>query len=158
MQADNSQLLAQLRDIHAAGDPGWWPPAPGWWVLALLLSLALFFSARLAGRKLAARKRRVRLLAALDALKREFDPVQDAHRYLSGLNRLFRAVALKAFPGTACASLQGEAWVRFIVSWMPEKSESSSLAALARGPYEPGPEFDAGALDEHARTWVRLYG
>jgi hypothetical protein len=158
MHADNSQLLAQLRDIHAAADPGWWPPAPGWWVLALLLSLSLFFTARLLARKLATRKRRVRLLTALDALKREFDPVQDAHGYLSGLNRLFRAVALRAFPGTPCASLQGEEWVRFIVSLLPEKSESSSLATLACGPYEPGPEFDAGALDEHARAWVRLYG
>jgi len=158
MHEDNSQLLAQLQDIHTMGDPGWWPPAPGWWLLTLLLSLAVFFGVRLTGRKLVAHKRRVKLLAALDALDRDFDPVQDAHEYLSGLNRLFRAVALKAFPGTACASMQGEEWVRFIVSLLPEKSESTSLAALARGPYDPGPEFDAGALNQHARTWVRLYG
>jgi len=158
MNPDSTQLLDQLQDIHSAGNPGWWPPAPGWWLLTILLLLALYFGARLVQRKLAARKRQRELLAALDELNREFDPEQQAHEYLSGLNRLFRVVALKAFPGTACASLQGEEWVSFLVSLLPEKVDTASLAVLAHGPYEPGPEFDARVLDQHARTWVRLYG
>ena len=32
----NPDLVSQLRDIHAAPAVSWWPPAPGWWVLALL--------------------------------------------------------------------------------------------------------------------------
>lgn len=158
MNEANSQLLAQLKDIHGAGDPGWWPPAPGWWVLAVLLMLVLYFLIRLALQKLSARRRKKALLAELDILDHELSPEQDAHEYLARLNRLFRVVAMKAFPATGSASLQGESWVSFLVSLMPEKADTSSLAALARGPYEPVPEFDAGALNEHARTWVRLYG
>jgi hypothetical protein len=158
MNSDPSQLLAQLRDIHPAGVPGWWPPAPGWWVLAVALLLLLFFALRYVKLKLVVRSRRREWLLALDAIGQEFDPEQDAHEYLASLNRLFRSVALKAFPGTACASLQGEEWVNFISSLLPDDAEVSSLSALARGPYEPGPEFSARALDEHARKWVRLYG
>jgi len=158
MNPDNTQLLDQLKDIHGAASPGWWPPAPGWWLLAMLLALALFYAARVLGRKLAAGKRRRELLAALDTLNRDFDPQQQAHEYLSGLNRLFRVVAMKAFPGTACASLQGDEWVSFLVSLLPEKADTSSLTALEHGPYEPVPEFDAGSLDQHVRAWVRLYG
>jgi hypothetical protein len=122
------------------------------------LLLLLFFAFRYVKLKLAVRSRRREWLLALDAIGQEFDPEQDAHEYLASLNRLFRSVALKAFPGTACASLQGEEWVNFISSLLPDDAEVSSLSALARGPYEPGPEFSARALDEHARTWVGLYG
>ena len=158
MNPDNSQLLDQLKDIHGAASPGWWPPAPGWWLLALLLALALFYASRVLGRKLAARRRKRELLAALDTLNREIDPQQQAQEYLSGLNRLFRVVALKAFPEAACASLQGEEWVNFLISLLPEKTDTTSLAALEHGPYEQAPEFDANSLDQQVRAWVRLYG
>ncbi|HAU18090.1 MAG TPA: DUF4381 domain-containing protein, partial [Marinobacter adhaerens] len=33
--------LSQLRDIHLPETGGLWPPAPGWWVLAILLIAVL---------------------------------------------------------------------------------------------------------------------
>jgi hypothetical protein len=144
---DNAQLLSQLRDIHAGAAPAWWPPAPGWWLLATLAALGLYFLARAGWRRLLARRRPPARLHALEA-----------HEYLADINRLFRAVALKAFPDSACGRLQGEEWVAFIRGLLPGDSSDACLAALARGPYEPLPEFDATALREQARTWVKLYG
>ena len=155
---DNAQLLAQLRDIHAAADPGWWPPAPGWWVLAALAALGLFFTLRSLVRKWQARRRRRAWLLALAEVDRQWNPGTQPHDYLADMNRLFRAVALKAFPDARCGRLQGEEWVAFIRALLPEGGTTECLAALARGPYEPLPEFDAPALREQARTWVKLYG
>jgi hypothetical protein len=158
MNAANEQLLSQLRDIHAAAEPGWWPPAPGWWVVALLLAVALAFLGRSMARRLAALRRRRQWLQALQKLEHEHDPAVRPREFLAGLNCLFRAVALQAFPATACARLQGEEWVAFIRSLLPEGPDAGCLSALARGPYEPLPEFDAAALGEQARAWVRRYG
>ena len=36
---DVSQL--PLRDIHLPGPIGWWPPAPGWWLVAALVLVAV---------------------------------------------------------------------------------------------------------------------
>ena len=154
----NPELLAQLRDIHTAASPGWWPPAPGWWILAAFAALGLFFAGRaLVGMWKASRRRRA-WLQALGDLERQWDPGTHPHEYLAALNRLFRAVALKAFPDSPCGRLQGEEWVAFLRSSLRGGGTETSLAALARGPYEPLPEFDAPALREQARTWVKLYG
>jgi hypothetical protein len=158
MNTDPSQLLAQLRDIHVVDSPFWWPPAIGWWVVGMVFFILFALAIRFLRLKLAERKRRLEWLLALDAISRELDPQSDAHQYLAGLNRLFRAVALKAFPGTGCGALAGEEWVKFITAMLPEDADDSSLKALARGPYEPAPSFDNRSLDKHARTWVRLYG
>jgi hypothetical protein len=158
MSADQSQLLSQLQDIHGSTYPGWWPPAPGWWLLALTLAVVLVWALRAVVRKLSEFKRRRELIKALESLQQQFAPGREAHQYLAGLNSLFRVVALKAFPGTGCARLQGEEWVRFIQSRMPHSAGTASLSCLARGPYEPLPEFDAQALSQQARIWVRRHG
>jgi hypothetical protein len=158
MEADGSNLLAQLLDIHSAGQPGWWPPAPGWWVLAFVLLLVLVLMLRRLAGWLAVRRRRKAWLHALEELNRDHDPLHHPHQYLAGLNRLFRAVAVKAFPDTACARLQGEEWVSFIAALMPGQDGGDHLGVLASGPYEPLPRVEATTLNESARTWVSLYG
>lgn len=119
--------------------------------------LAFILVRALANRLALARRRRA-WLRELDSLGQRFNPEQQPREYLAALNALFRAVALKAFPGTHCARLQGEEWVGFIVSLMPDDTSTAGLDALAAGPYQAVPDFDESALGERARTWVKLYG
>ena len=152
------ELLEQLRDIHSAAEPGVWPPAPAWWILATLVLLLLIWLLRLASKRWVVRKRRARLLAALDHIQSQYDPAAPSADYLSQLNRLFRVVAIRAFPGTASARLQGAAWVEFMRSLLPDGAATASLNALETGPYQPDPEVDAAGLFAMAKEWVKRYG
>ena len=158
MSDQHAPELALLADIHEAAEPALWPPALGWWLLAVIGIVGLVLVARAGLRWLGAVRRRRAWLRALDELAGRHDPEHDPQGHLAALNRVFRVVALRAFPGTACARLEGEAWVAFITGLMPENVESGPLAALAHGPYEPRPEYDAAALRELAVIWVRRHG
>ncbi|MBT8040189.1 MAG: DUF4381 domain-containing protein [Xanthomonadales bacterium] len=158
MNPELQQQLAQLADIHPAAAPGVWPPAPGWWLLALLLLLFVVVLIRKILAKRAVRLRRRAWLEELAELRARHDPDEQAQDYLAGLNRLFRAVALTAFPDSHCARLEGEAWVAFVSGLMPEDEPVEDLAVLAQGPYAPAPRFDVNALDRLARTWVQKHG
>lgn len=158
MAAEGTQLLEQLRDIHVADAPSWWPPAPGWWLLAALALVLMVLVVRAALRRFAAYRRRRAWLRALDELRREHDPGTEPREYLAALSRLFRAVALRAFPAESCARLEGEEWVRFIAARLSPGNDADRLAALARGPWAPDPEFDPEALEALARRWVKNHG
>lgn len=47
----NNPALEQLRDIHLPQAVHWWPPAPGWWIVAaLVLALTIWLSRYLLAR------------------------------------------------------------------------------------------------------------
>ena len=154
----NPDLLSQLRDIHGAAPVSWWPPAPGWWVLAVLVLLLLAWLVRRMLLRLRIRRRRKQMLAWIDHLNAHVDPGIDPHTYLATLNRIFKLVALRAFPERQCASLNGQAWTDFLLEKMHKSPAAESLLVLASGPYDPSPVFDAEKLSDLTRSWIRQYG
>lgn len=158
MSNDLQHQLAQLADIHGAAEPPWWPPAPGWWLLGLLVLLVLgWFGKRLLAR-FRAHQRRKQMLAWVDRLNANINPHGDPQAYLSTLNRIFKLVALRAFPGQQCAGLAGRDWSDFVIEKMQKSPAAESLGVLASGPYDPSPEFDPELLSELTRVWIRRYG
>ena len=154
----NPDLLSQLRDIHAAAPVSWWPPAPGWWVLALLVLVLLVWVARRMLVRYRLHQRRKQMLAWVDHLNASIDPARDPHAYLSTLNRIFKLVALRAFPGQHCAGLAGQDWVDFLIGKMEKTPSPDLLDVLASGPYDPSPQFDPGEMSELTRFWIRRHG
>jgi len=154
----NPDLLSQLRDIHAAAPVAWWPPAPGWWVLALLALVLISWL----GKRVLARhrlnRRRKQMLGWIDHLNANIDPRRDPQAYLSTLNRIFKLVALRAFPGEQCAVMNGKDWSGFVIEKMKKSASADALEVLASGPYDPAPRFDPEQLSALTRDWIREHG
>lgn len=154
----NPDLLSQLRDIHASAPVPWWPPAPGWWVLALLLLMFFGWFGRRVLARYRGHQRRNQMLGWVDHLNANVDPQSDPHTYLSTLNRIFKLVALRAFPDQHCAALAGRDWADFLIENMKKSNSTESLDVLATGPYDPAPRFDPHQLCELTRYWIRQHG
>lgn len=154
----NADPLAQLRDIHAVAQAPWWPPAPGWWILSALLLLVLVLLGRYLYKQQKNRQRRRQMLAWIDTLNDLVDPADQPQAYLAGMNRIFKVVALTAFPEQNCAALSGPEWVSFLRDKLGKGVSTAPLQALATGPFNPRPEFDAAAICELGRNWIKRYG
>ena len=107
----NPDWLARLAPIHAPPPSGFWPPAPGWWGLVILLAMLIAAFVYWQHRP-ETRLRRIALreLGVLEAAVS--DDVDLAHQ----LEHLLRRYAVARFGRDAVANLAGERWIAFIVA------------------------------------------
>ncbi len=149
--------LSRLHDIVVPEPLPWWPPAPGWIVLAVL--------ALLAGVGLAwIRWRRWKRDAYRRAALTELDRIgSDRTGGLAALPALIKRTALAAYPRAEVASLHGDAWLEFL-------DREGKTDRFSRGPGRLLPElsFRPGAaerIDERGATellaltrdWIRTH-
>ena len=145
MQPD---LLQQLRDIHLPAEPAWWPPAPGWWLLALItLGLAIWLGSRL---RAAYRRRQPVKLA-----RQYYDDLYDAFgrgeidgpAYLQQTNELLKRLYVHGVGDDRARSANDAQWL----AYLDEQSGSTSFsngpgAQLSNQRFRPSPEADPDSL------------
>lgn len=152
MRPDPAQLATlELRDIHAPGSPEFWPPAPGWWLLGLLLLALLAGLGYLGWREVRRWRWRQRILRELAEL-----PEQAPGADLSAaVSQLLKRVALWRYPHESVAALTGQAWLAFLDRTGGEGQFTTGPGqVLEQGPYALAPDCDAPALRTLARAWL----
>ena len=150
--------LQQLHDIHLPAAVGPWPPAPGWWLLALLLASALGAGLWWLWRRWRSNRYRRQALQRLRRYRARFHRDQDQAALLSALSQLLRRTALSAYPRPTVAGLSGDAWRAFLRAQSGLAEFDTPLGdALVHGPYRPQPTVDAGAVVALAERWIKRH-
>lgn len=150
--------LAELQDIHTPPDIGIWPPAWGWWLVALLAIsavLAIIFFAR---RHRQRNHYRQEALVELQQLSR-IDPEQNGE-WLQALSILLRRTAIAGCGPQFDTGLKGNAWLVWLDERCPDcdmQFSQGAGTALLAGPYQKNPECDRVALQQLAQTWIRAH-
>jgi len=138
-----------LRDIHLPAEIGYWPLAPGWWLLLgllILLGLGTLTLIRYRQRR-CLRRRALRQLESLQTLT--------GRELATALSRLLRQAALTHFPRHQVAGLTGAAWLEFLDRPFPERPFSSGVGAvLSDAPYRPDAQIEDLPLIDLCRKWL----
>jgi hypothetical protein len=132
-----------LRDIHLPGPIGWWPPAPGWWVLAALVVAALALYALRYYRQRHRRAALRTLKHVREALEQGAEPVACLQNVSTVLRRFAMTTAASLRDRAALAGTEpdvpgliGEPWLEYLDSrWQRNAFVSGPGRALLEAPY-----------------------
>ncbi|MBT8446978.1 MAG: DUF4381 domain-containing protein [Gammaproteobacteria bacterium] len=141
-----------LEPLRSPPPVSWWPPAPGWWLLAILALALLVFAIkkfrayRLRGAPL--REARQTLAAIEGAAMTDRERAQ-------ALAALQRRTAISLGGRRACAGLTDDAWARFLNGLSPSAGAAFN-ASLVQVPYrrDPAPA-DVERLMDATQHWLQ---
>ncbi len=143
----------ELRDIHLPMDPSWWPPAPGWWMLAaivigLLTGLLLWGHGRLHRRRW-----RRQIMGELDRIVASEALRKDPPRLIGELSQLLRRSG--RLIDAAAPALRGSAWLAFLDANLGgEEFSQGPGKVLLEGPFQRQASVDVDALLALVRRWM----
>lgn len=112
MSDTNHSLLDELKDIHYPEMVSWWPPAIGWWLIALLLAITSVVSIFIIKRAWKKMKQKRILLNELNLLRQQYQ--QQQCNITEPLSILIKRAAMIRYPRQQVAALQGQAWLDFL--------------------------------------------
>lgn len=154
----NPDPLAALRPLHLPEAVGWWPPAPLWWLVALLVCAGVFFAIRAVlqhlHRNRYRRAARRELADALQAMQANGDAVA----FVACASSILRRAALRRYPHAEVAPLHGRDWLLFL-------DRSARMTGFADGPgdalglaaYAPASRCNPEALARLCHDWLRRH-
>jgi hypothetical protein len=159
--------LDQLEPLIAPAPVGWWPPAPGWWLLTLLVPLLLWGLMRLL-RRLRQRQQaataepldplRQAALAELERLARPYYGAE-AGPWLQQLNAVLKRLCRQRYPQSHSHTMTSRAWLAYLDNRCPAAGLTRWMI-LVEGAYRPHCRLDDKAIDglnQAVAIWIRKH-
>ncbi|KTC91594.1 DUF4381 domain-containing protein [Fluoribacter dumoffii] len=151
----NPDPLAQLKDIHLPAPIGWWPLAPGWYILmALILFIAIILAYGAYKRHRYALAKKQALLL-LNDYRKNFDKEQNSSLTCARISELLRRVALAYYPRERVASLHGEDWLNFLNETGKGTDFKLVKDLLLDAPFKTESTMDLKPLFQTAQLWIK---
>ena len=143
-----------LKDIHLPDAINWWPPALGWWLLAISIPLfcfLLFWLYKRITRKTAIKTAKKLILQIKQNTK------TDDKQKLTELSKLIRRVAISLSPRVETASLTGQTWLEYLdksVTGTPFSQGAGKVLATAQ--YQKSTtNIDITSLINACEDWLK---
>lgn len=150
----NPNPLDQLKDIHLPTDVNWWPLAPGWWALALVVLLSLLFLWKVWRKARNRSQRHKQIMSAVDGL--ELDDNLDGREWLAALSALLRRLAINIDGRKESAGLVGQEWLAYLDKHGNTQEFTQGVGkVLASSPYQKSVAYDRTELLALTRNWLK---
>lgn len=147
--------LNQLKDIHLPNPIGWWPLAPGWYVVLILLCVFIALLTALFYKKHCNARPKKQALLLLQQYIRQYEKDHNAQLASARVSELLKRVALVYFPRQQVASIHGDAWIEFLTQTGKKVNFTPVKTMLLDSPFKPNERINLEPLFKQTELWIK---
>jgi hypothetical protein len=152
-----------LKDIHLPDSILWWPPAPGWWVLGVVLIIFLFLMLLLLPKLWRwLRYKPVRSLSLKEfyLIKQSHQQQADQKQTLQAITTLLRRTVMSKSGRIGHAGVVGDDWINQLNQMSQKDCFTQAQGELLKhGRYQPAIEgqnkADIDSLLQSCENWIK---
>lgn len=162
MKPDNFEQAASvqdipIRDIHLPDAISWWPLAPGWWGLLILITLLIVLFVYLKRRKKGVKNQLPSIHSQVMLELKNVYQIDDNGKFSQKLSELLKRVAITHY-GKKVSGLTGESWLQFLDSqWEENTFTKGKGRILIDLPYRKNPQSDRKELVKIVKRWLESH-
>ncbi len=147
--------LAELKDIHLPETISAWPPAYGWWLLAVTIIALLIFTIRWLIARRQKNRYKVEANSKLSRIQLQYSEHNNPLTALESINALLKQTCITRFGRNETAGLSGDEWLAFLDKTGNTKDFSKGPGrCLTYALYAPNPVAPIEELLELTKTWI----
>ncbi len=144
-----------LKDIHLPEASLWWPLAPGWWLLLILLVLVIFYLPRLL-RWLRSKPVKTLSLRELARIRADMLNGLEQQQVSQEISILLRRTVISYCGRAIGASITGKNWVEQLKKLAGEECFTAEQNQwLSIDQYAPSARCDLEAMLHSCENWIR---
>lgn len=147
-----------LKDIHIPGHVDWWPIAPGWWLVLLLIIFFSLLAYKKYRQKSVKAHSQMVIDQALDVLT-DLESCKDNKKIITEVSILLRRVSMSLYGRDNIAGLTGSEWLLFLDQQGKTTDFSQGAGeALLELPYRKKGQYDRVELLAITKAWLIQQG
>lgn len=163
--------LTQLRDIHLPKEALNWPPAPGWFILLIIIILAILGIIIFIKRNFPIWQTKRHALQLLKNYQKQYQKEQNSQKTCALINELLKKTAFFYYERSIVASLKGQDWLSFLnqtmhratinhkINNMKNLKQNANFNLIAKElleyPYQNSQNVELGNLFNITSIWIK---
>ena len=154
MQAAEMPTLP-LRDLKLPPEPGFWPLAPGWWVLIGLLLVLLVWIIIKRLRHQRKKSRWQQINQQLSDIEFRYQQHQNKQQLLAEVSTFLRRFVRFQLKQQQATTFSGQNWVDHLNQLQGAAAFAPFATSLTQGVFQAKHEYDADGLLTTARSFIK---
>ncbi|MFC3195231.1 DUF4381 domain-containing protein [Marinicella sediminis] len=152
---DPQQTTLPLRDIRLPAEPGFWPLAPGWWILLALLALLMIWLGILWVRYSRRKRRWQAINQQLSTIEFNYRQHHDKQQLLQQLSVFLRRFVKHQLHDHQAVSSSGDRWINALNQYLPGEPFKAYSQPLTSGVFQSACEYDEQQLLALTRQLIK---